>query len=78
MHHQVATHDLGEWHYNNVFEDRLYERLADLPRSGVDPRRVEDRLLGSLGARCLAHVQRAPVDAPEGSGHPLLAFEDAA
>ena len=77
-HHQLATHGHGEWHYNCVFEDRLHERFADPSRSGVDPQRVVDRLLGRLGASRLAHVQRAPVGAPEGGGHSLLAFEDAA
>ena len=55
-----------------------YHHLLDPARSGINPQGVVDGALVGLGARRLAHVQRATVGTTKGAGHPLLAAENAA
>ncbi len=49
-----------------------------VPGVGIDAERVVDSLLGGFGGGGGAHMQRAPVGAPEGGGDALLAGEDVA
>ncbi len=56
----------------------LDDHLLDAPGSRIGTEDPVDFLLGRLRPGGLSHMPGAPVLAPEGGGHPLLALEDAA
>ena len=70
-----------KWHYKRVQTEESGwsdDGLADAAGLRVDAEGVVEGPLIRFGLGGRAHVQRAPIGAPEGGGDALLAFEDAA